>query len=629
MPRQRRVVTKWMAFVLRETLSTFEAGLLTFLCLLLLCCMLAGNGKLQGLLRLLGAAITLTTTPSKVQVPTHLSPRARQYHASSMLHQAVASHQATNTKTKTLSQELFPSSPPVQQRLSPSKNQPLGASSHNVRRQYTSGAPNAPFRRPSQISSSNGIKRTHSGLAKALGNQGSFEMVQKPNSQQNPINVDENSPVKTSAPVVSQCEYFEEDDFDTDIDLDVEDPSTKQSIAYPSLPKEPASIPKPAFYPTLPRQQAHLQSRRTSPDDSGYGGSHTPTIFEETPISSMDIPWSSSPADHRGTPVKAKSLSDFRYKGITPQSPKKGQVPSRVTQALPPKRTLPWGKKEYSQTTQAEQNGPPLPSHSTTTSMSRATGGPEQTPLSKDAKQSAYLWNTTQSAIKEGQKTLREVNKKKSKFNEASEQALQMIQKRKSRTSVARVFLSEEQQHVLDLVAESKKSVFFTGSAGTGKSVLLREIISTLRKKHLREPDRVACTASTGLAACNIGGVTLHSFAGIGLGKEEVPELVKRIKRNQKAKHRWMRTKILIVDEISMVDGDLFDKLEAIARQIRGNGRPFGGIQLIITGDFFQLPPVPDNNKVAKFAFDAASWSTAIDHTIGLHHVFRQKDPGR
>ena len=134
-------------------------------------------------------------------------------------------------------------------------------------------------------------------------------------------------------------------------------------------------------------------------------------------------------------------------------------------------------------------------------------------------------------------------------------------------------------------------------------------------------------TASTGLAACNVGGVTLHSFSGIGLGKETVPELIKKIKRNQKAKHRWMRTKVLIVDEVSMVDGDLFDKLENIARSIRSNGRPFGGIQLVITGDFFQLPPVPDYGKVAKFAFDAGTWNTSIDFTIGLHKVFRQRDP--
>jgi ATP-dependent DNA helicase PIF1 len=156
---------------------------------------------------------------------------------------------------------------------------------------------------------------------------------------------------------------------------------------------------------------------------------------------------------------------------------------------------------------------------------------------------------------------------------------------------------------------------------------LLREIIAGLRRKYIREPDRVAVTASTGLAACNIGGVTLHSFAGIGLGKEPVEDLVKKIRRNAKAKQRWLRTKVLIMDEVSMVDGDLFDKLEQIARTLRNNGRPFGGIQLVITGDFFQLPPVPEFGRQSKFAFDAGTWTTSIEHTIGLHHVFRQKDP--
>lgn len=76
-----------------------------------------------------------------------------------------------------------------------------------------------------------------------------------------------------------------------------------------------------------------------------------------------------------------------------------------------------------------------------------------------------------------------------------------------------------------------------------------------------------------------------------------------------------------------MVDGELFDKLSQIGRTIRNNGRAFGGIQLVITGDYFQLPPVPERGRAAKFAFDAATWSDTIDHTIGLHHVFRQKDP--
>ncbi len=256
--------------------------------------------------------------------------------------------------------------------------------------------------------------------------------------------------------------------------------------------------------------------------------------------------------------------------------------------------------------------------------LARGAAGETYTPLPKDIANSPYPWNKTASAVKEEQKRLRQGHRKLVEVPDKGKSNT-----KKKREALPRVFLSDEQRSVLNLVAEQQKSVFFTGSAGTGKSVLLRETIKVLRDKYRREPDRVAVTASTGLAACNVGGVTLHSFAGIGLGKEPVPELVKKIKRNQKAKNRWMRTKVLIIDEISMVDGDLFDKLEAIARAIRNNGRPFGGIQLVITGDFFQLPPVPDHGgRDAKFSFDASTWNTSIEHTIGLTQVFRQKDPG-
>jgi ATP-dependent DNA helicase PIF1 len=84
---------------------------------------------------------------------------------------------------------------------------------------------------------------------------------------------------------------------------------------------------------------------------------------------------------------------------------------------------------------------------------------------------------------------------------------------------------------------------------GTGKSVLLREIIKTLRKKYSKSYDAVAVTASTGMAACNIGGVTIHSFAGIGLGIETAEELATKVRKNRKASSRWLRTKVLIIDE--------------------------------------------------------------------------------
>lgn len=114
---------------------------------------------------------------------------------------------------------------------------------------------------------------------------------------------------------------------------------------------------------------------------------------------------------------------------------------------------------------------------------------------------------------------------------------------------VGKLFLSREQQRVYDLVVNDGKSIFFTGSAGTGKSVVLREIIRGMRKKHAAKQDAIAVTASTGIAACNISGVTLHSYAGVGLGNEPKEVLVGKVKKNRKAVSRWLRTHALFIDE--------------------------------------------------------------------------------
>lgn len=158
--------------------------------------------------------------------------------------------------------------------------------------------------------------------------------------------------------------------------------------------------------------------------------------------------------------------------------------------------------------------------------------------------------------------------------------------------------------------------------------MLLREIIKSLKRKFPR-PDGVAITASTGMAACNIGGTTIHSFAGIGLAQEPVDQLVHKVKRNVKARSRWQRAQVLVIDEVSMVDGDLFDKLAGVASALRGKAgasKPFGGIQLVVTGDFFQLPPVAKAGSVAKFAFEAKQWPACVQHTVNLTQVFRQKE---
>lgn len=194
------------------------------------------------------------------------------------------------------------------------------------------------------------------------------------------------------------------------------------------------------------------------------------------------------------------------------------------------------------------------------------------------------------------------------------------------------ILLSREQEYVRNLALQGK-SMFFTGSAGTGKSVLLRRIIKDLKDKH--GPGTVAVTASTGLAAYHIGGTTLHSFAGIGLGKGDLASLIKMVRKNRKVLRRWRDIKVLIIDEISMIDGRLFDNLDGIARAFRRKkNEPFGGIQVIVCGDFYQLPPVskaqinPDGTEVkeqAQFTFESSAWKSALSSSIILKEVFRQK----
>jgi ATP-dependent DNA helicase PIF1 len=189
--------------------------------------------------------------------------------------------------------------------------------------------------------------------------------------------------------------------------------------------------------------------------------------------------------------------------------------------------------------------------------------------------------------------------------------------------------LSEEQQTVFDLVVNQGESVFFTGAAGTGKSVLLKKIVQSLVAKYLGERDCIGVTASTGLAAQTIGGTTLHRFTGIGLGQAPTKKLIQDILENDTKLQRWKEVRVLIVDEISMIDCVLFDKLDAIARAVRETDEPFGGIQLVLSGDFFQLPPVRKgaDDGSPKFCFESKSWSGAIRHTINLTQIYRQRDP--
>jgi ATP-dependent DNA helicase PIF1 len=168
---------------------------------------------------------------------------------------------------------------------------------------------------------------------------------------------------------------------------------------------------------------------------------------------------------------------------------------------------------------------------------------------------------------------------------------------------------------------QSGQSVFYTGCAGTGKSYLLKAIVSSL------PPGTTWVTATTGVAALNIRGRTIHSRAGIGLGRKSAQALV----RDMNSSHRsaWRSCTTLIIDEISMLSRELFEKLDEIARTIRNSTQPFGGIQLVLSGDFYQLAPVSKESEGAasrQFCFESPLWSRAVPVCIELTHIYRQTD---
>ncbi len=128
------------------------------------------------------------------------------------------------------------------------------------------------------------------------------------------------------------------------------------------------------------------------------------------------------------------------------------------------------------------------------------------------------------------------------------------------------------------------------------------------------------------LPLLQIGGVTLHSFAGVGSATVPLEQLVESAKRRRGIQDNWRKCRRLIIDEISMVDGELFGKLEALARALRDSDKPFGGIQLILTGDFCQLPPVSRYGKKATFCFESKAWSKCNLANFELTIVKRQRD---
>ena len=187
--------------------------------------------------------------------------------------------------------------------------------------------------------------------------------------------------------------------------------------------------------------------------------------------------------------------------------------------------------------------------------------------------------------------------------------------------------LSKEQKILFNKYIQGD-NIFITGPGGTGKSSLIK-IISNHASCRFKN---IQVTAMTGCASVllNCKAKTLHSWAGIGLGIGTTEQLVTKIKKNKFAKSSWKETDILVIDEVSMLSLKLFDTLNEIGKAVRGNQRPFGGIQLIFSGDFFQLPPVGDKEEpdTQRFCFESDDWNLVFprDCQIQLVKIYRQTD---
>jgi len=171
-------------------------------------------------------------------------------------------------------------------------------------------------------------------------------------------------------------------------------------------------------------------------------------------------------------------------------------------------------------------------------------------------------------------------------------------------------------------ILKTGANALLTGEPGSGKTYTVNAYVKWLRA-HGIEP---AITASTGIAATHLGGMTIHAWSGIGIRKFLTDADADAIASKEHVARRIGKTSVLIIDEVSMLSGDVFAMVDRVLREVRGHERPFGGVQVVLVGDFFQLPPIGGTGGEPQFAFESEVFQSLHVLPLYLSEQFRSGD---